>query len=396
MKQKHRDRRSANNPTQPVISLLHRPPTPERAAAVIPGAMPGLFELTRHNYESALEGWALAVVDFWAPSSALCREFAPVLAAASAGHPSILFARANVEEQPELGSHFNITSIPTLMIVRDGIIVHVHEGPLQAGELDAALRAAQALDMAQMGLQTAQPPGGAAEADAGVPSIETFLRPSVRAALMDVGPRLAAGGLVLIRDAFELDFAERMHRSLDTSMRWRLQEGYEQHFHYHYRDLDSANYPADIAWCSQVFDSPKTKEWATRTSGRPCSGPTEFFSNWYLPGDYLHPHNDVAANDVQSHRQLTFVWYLAKDWRSEWGGSFFWCPTSSYLPPGFNTLCLFNVTPESTHSVTQVSPFARGKRLAITGWWTGPVATAGPVWNGPRQVGAGDTDIVVY
>jgi hypothetical protein len=231
---------------------------------------------------------------------------------------------------------------------------------------------------------------------ADTPSIETFLRPSVRSALTDAGARLAAGGLLLIRDAFEPDFAERMHHSLDASPHWRVQEGYEEHFHYHYHALERAGYPADLAWCAQVFDSPKTKEWVTQLSGRSCLGPTEFFANWYLPGDSLHPHNDVAANDAQSHRQLTFVWYLAKDWQPQWGGSLFWCPTGSFLPPGFNTLCLFNVGPESTHSVTQVSPFARGKRLAITGWWTGPAATAAPMWKGPERVAAGDVEIAVY
>ena len=139
---------------------------PARAPVVIPAVAPGAFELTRHNYESAIEGWSLAVVDFWAPSSALCREFAPVFAAASVRHPGVLFAKVNVEEQPEIGSRFNITSIPTLMIVRDGIIVHVHEGPLQAGALDAALNAARTLDMAQMRRQMTEATGASAEGEA--------------------------------------------------------------------------------------------------------------------------------------------------------------------------------------------------------------------------------------
>ncbi|MDM0078166.1 thioredoxin domain-containing protein [Variovorax sp. J2P1-59] len=397
MKQKHRDRKSANNPTQPIISLLHKPLMPARAPVVIPGVTPGVFELTRHNYESAIEGWSLAVVDFWAPSSPFCRAFAPVFAAASARHAGVLFAKVNVEEQPEIGSRFNITSIPTLMIVRDGIIVHVHEGPLQAGELDVALNAARTLDLGQMRRQMTEATGGGAETDAGLPSLESYLRPSVRIALPDIAPRLAAGRLVLIRDAFEADFAERMHRSLDNSTAWRVQEGYETHFHYHYHDLsDAERYPEDIAECSRIFDSPKTKEWMTRLSGRSCTGPTEFFANWYLPGDYLHPHNDVAANDANSHRQVTFVWYLAKEWRSEWGGSFYWCPTNSYLPASFNTLALFNVGPEGAHLVSHVSPFAKGKRLAISGWWTGQAATPALAGTRPEQIRAGDAEFEIY
>jgi len=397
MKQKHRDRKSANHPEQPIISLLRKPPLQARAPVVIPGVTAGVFELTRHNHESAMEGRPLAVVHFWAPSSAYCREFAPAFAAASARHLGVLFASVNVEEQPEIGSRFGIASVPTLMIVREGIIVHVHEGPLPAGALDAALDAARALDMAHMARQMADAAGATPEAAAGPPSLEAYLRPSVRDALAQIAPRLADGKLVLIRDAFEADFAERMHRSLDQSTAWRVQEGYETHFHYHYHDLSNAQaYPEDITACSGIFDSPQTKAWITRLSGRSCTGPTEFFANWYLPGDYLHPHNDVAANDADSHRQVTFVWYLSKEWRPEWGGSFFWCPTSSYLPAAFNTLALFNVGAGGTHLVSHVSPFAKGKRLAISGWWTGQAAPPAAAWTGPEQIRAGDAEFEVY
>jgi Rps23 Pro-64 3,4-dihydroxylase Tpa1-like proline 4-hydroxylase len=95
-------------------------------------------------------------------------------------------------------------------------------------------------------------------------------------------------------------------------------------------------------------------------------------------------------------RQLAFVWHLAKDWRSEWGGAFYWVPKASYLPPAFNTLYLFNVGPDSTHFVTQVSPYAQGKRLVINGWWTGITPTGDPVWKGPDRIGTDDTEILIY
>jgi Rps23 Pro-64 3,4-dihydroxylase Tpa1-like proline 4-hydroxylase len=90
------------------------------------------------------------------------------------------------------------------------------------------------------------------------------------------------------------------------------------------------------------------------------------------------------------------VWHLAKDWRSEWGGALFWCSKGCYLPPVFNTLWLFNVGPESNHFVTEVSPYAQGKRLTVNGWWTGPAATGDPVWKGPDRIGAGDAEILIY
>jgi Rps23 Pro-64 3,4-dihydroxylase Tpa1-like proline 4-hydroxylase len=89
----------------------------------------------------------------------------------------------------------------------------------------------------------------------------------------------------------------------------------------------------------------------------------------YLPGDHALPHSDEGASAENNNRQVAFVWHLAKDWRSEWGGALFWCPKACYLRPVFNTLLLFNVGPETTHSVTPVSPYAQGKRLAINGWW---------------------------
>jgi hypothetical protein len=222
--------------------------------------------------------------------------------------------------------------------------------------------------------------------------IEAYLRPSLRgpgSAMEEAGARLAAGGLVAIREAFEPAFAERMHRSLDACTAWRVYEKYYQHFHYHHHNLYQENeYPPDLAWCDKVFSSAATKAWVTRLSGRSCMGPTEFSASWYLPGDHSLPHTDAIASGGDAHRQVAFVWHLAKDWRPEWGGALFWCSKALYLPPVFNTLVLFNVGPGTSHFVTQVSPYAQGKRLAINGWWTGPATTGKPVRPAPDRIGA--------
>jgi len=378
----------------------------------------GVVELTEHNFASAIDGHPFAVVDFWAPSSAPCRAFAPLFAAAAARNPDVLFARVNTEDQKAIGAQFNIRSIPTLIIFRSNIIVCAKGGVLQAGALEDALRAARALDMEQVGRKVISVDGVAlgapaapaptapttdvdtqAAADAAL-SIETYLRPSLRgprSALTDALPRMTAGGLIVIRDAFEPDFAKRMHRSLDGCTTWRPYEGYEEDFSYHHHNLYiPEEYPPDLAWCSKVFSSSSTKAWATRLSGRSCSGPAQFSASWYLPGDYSLPHNDIAESDENSRRQLAYVWHLAKDWRSEWGGALFWCARAYYLPPVFNTLLLFNVGPSSNHFVTHISPYAQGKRLAINGWWTGPAAAAGAVWKGPDRISAGNAAIEIY
>jgi hypothetical protein len=77
-------------------------------------------------------------------------------------------------------------------------------------------------------------------------------------------------------------------------------------------------------------------------------------------------------------------------------GAFYWCPKASYMAPAFNTLYLFHVGPESTHFVTQVSPYAQGKRLTINGWWSGLAATGDRVWKGPDRIGTDDTEILFY
>jgi thioredoxin len=108
---------------------------------------PGVLELTKDNFAPSIDGHPFAVVDFWAPWCGPCRGFAPVFAAAAQRHPDIRFAKVNTEEQPEIAGHFQIRSIPMLMIFRDNIIVFAQAGALSAGALDQVLAAAKALDM---------------------------------------------------------------------------------------------------------------------------------------------------------------------------------------------------------------------------------------------------------
>ena len=213
-------------------------------------------------------------------------------------------------------------------------------------------------------------------------ALDTYLNPALTnegGALDVAGRALAAGRLVVIRDALHAGFAERLYRALDTCATWRAYEGFEDDFHYHHHNLyDEREYPPDLAWCQRIFGSAETRALATRLSGRNCEGPTTFSASWYLPGDHSLPHTDAVARSATANRQVAFVWHLAKDWRREWGGALYWCPESRYLPPRFNSLVLFNVGPDTSHFVTHVSPYAQGKRLTVNGWWTGPGATGAP------------------
>ena len=106
-----------------------------------------IIELTDENFAASIDDHPFAVVDFWAPWCAPCRAFAPVFAAAAVKYPEVRFAKVNTEEQQQLAGHFNIRSIPTLMIFRDNIIVFAEAGALSASALDKVLTAAKALDM---------------------------------------------------------------------------------------------------------------------------------------------------------------------------------------------------------------------------------------------------------
>ena len=108
---------------------------------------PAIIELTDENFAESINDHPFAVVDFWAPWCAPCRAFAPVFAAAAVKYPDVRFAKVNTEEQQQLARHFNIRSIPTLMIFRDNIIVFAEAGALPASALDQVLTAAKALDM---------------------------------------------------------------------------------------------------------------------------------------------------------------------------------------------------------------------------------------------------------
>lgn len=364
----------------------------------------GVIALTEQSLPATIDGHPFAVIGFWEPSSAQSREFAPAFAAAAARNTDILFGTVDAARERAIIEQLHVRSTPMLMIFRSNVVVYAKAGALDAAALDEALASARALDMDDVRRKVVSVDAVAldghaaqAQADAGLLSIDTHLRPSVRALLADAAPRMASGGLVAIPDAFEPEFAERMYRSLDGCRAWRPHEGGEQSFHFHHHNLyDPEEYPADLAWCASIFGSPGTKAWMTRLSGRHCAGPAEFSASLYLPGDHSLPHNDVAATDDDVNRQVAFVWHLAKDWRPEWGGALYWCSKAAYLPPAFNTLYLFNVGPESNHFVTHVSPYAQGRRLAINGWWTGPAATGLPARNGPQRIAAGDAELLVY
>ena len=108
------------------------------------------IELTQENFDQTVSGNDMVVVDFWAPWCAPCRFFAPVFEAAAQKHGDIVFAKVNTDEQQQLAGMFGIRSIPTLMIMREKVVLYHEAGALPAQALDDILEQARAIDMAKV------------------------------------------------------------------------------------------------------------------------------------------------------------------------------------------------------------------------------------------------------
>jgi thioredoxin 1 len=105
------------------------------------------IELTGENFVTHVENEGILLVDFWASWCGPCRQFAPTYEAASEANPDITFGSVNTEEQQELSSAAGISSIPTLMAFRDGILVFSQPGALPPAALNQVIDGVRGLDM---------------------------------------------------------------------------------------------------------------------------------------------------------------------------------------------------------------------------------------------------------
>ena len=113
-------------------------------------------EINAQNFKNNVEKDGIVLIDWWAPWCGPCRVFGPTYEKVAQKHPDITFGKVNTEAQPDLAGSFDIRSIPTLMILRDKVLLFSQAGALPEAALEDLIRQVRALDMDKVRAEIAE------------------------------------------------------------------------------------------------------------------------------------------------------------------------------------------------------------------------------------------------
>lgn len=106
-----------------------------------------ITEITNENFKSLVSRTGTVFIDWWAPWCGPCRAFGPIYERVAGRHPEAVFGKVNTDDQSELAGTFGISSIPTLMVFRDGILLYAQPGMVPEAMLEQLVEKVNQLDM---------------------------------------------------------------------------------------------------------------------------------------------------------------------------------------------------------------------------------------------------------
>jgi len=115
-----------------------------------------VIELNEEKFETTITENDFVIVDYWAPWCGPCRSFAPTYEKVSEDYPDVVFAKVNTEDEQGIAAHFQIRSIPTLMIFREKVIIYSEAGALPESAFRELVAKAGELDMQEVHRQIAE------------------------------------------------------------------------------------------------------------------------------------------------------------------------------------------------------------------------------------------------
>ena len=114
------------------------------------------IEITKENFEDIVTKNSMVILDFWASWCGPCKAFGPTFEAVSEKYPDVVFGKINTEEQQELAGHFQVRSIPNVMLFRDQVVLFSQPGAMPAAGIDSVIEQAKALDLAKVRAEIAE------------------------------------------------------------------------------------------------------------------------------------------------------------------------------------------------------------------------------------------------